>query len=195
MNASPGIAPLIVVAAGIGVFFLVLFVTVRIAVTIAADSMRERNAASASGRSAFIFLRRNRILLLSLVSAAVMVLSWFLNIGWYRFLLLVPMLTHLAAFLVIHSFVHARGEIPPLVNRLALANIALFNLCYIVLPDAGDTSDSVRMLFGLVTNGTAVDAAWYASLVLFPASILMIISMPLALKFSGKRKDAAAPQP
>ena len=184
MNTPSGIAPLIVVAAGIGVFFLVLFVTVRIGVVLFSDGLRNKERSS----GLHSFFCRNRLLLLSLVSAAVTVLSWFLNIGWYRFLLLVPMLTHLAVFLVINSFIHSRGGLPPLVNRLALANIALFNLCYIVLPDAGDTSDSVRMLFGLVTNAKAVDAAWFASLVLFPASIAMMIALPVSISYFTKRK-------
>lgn len=191
MGTSSGIAPLLVVAAGLVVFFLVLFMNVRIAVVLAADGLRSRERSS----GLLPFAGRNRLLLLSLLTVAVTALSWFLNIGWYRFVFVVPMLAHLAAFLVINSFVHGRGALPGGVRRLVLADVVLFNLCYIVLPDAGDTADSARMFFGLVSDAGAVGAAWHASLVLFPASVIMMILIPFVLKFSGMRRNTAAPRP
>ena len=120
----------------------------------------------------FSIVPRDRVLtdrfVTGLVSVTV-VLSWVLNLGWFRVLFAIPMVVHLVLF----RWAALRYARAHPAQGLLLFHWVTFFLGYLLLPDFGDTEDSVRVLFGLVTDRTWIDVLMAVSLVCLAASLAL----------------------
>lgn len=126
-----------------------------------------------------------------MVFVAVAGLSWFLNVGWIRAIFLIPMLIH--AILFYYSvYAYHRSGIESREMRIsayfAYGSFLLFN---VLLPDGGDTSDSIRFFFGLIHNGGAMNAAQAISMLALALNLFLIIYLIVQTR---KAKRAARKQ-
>jgi hypothetical protein len=164
-----------VVIAGFAAFILLVFLTVRIALQLLLNLLKSKKT---GGGSFFVrsvsFCKDNSTLILSVLTVAVTALSWFLNIGWYRVIFMVPIMLHLVCFLCTDYYIYITGKHSKLTAKLVLVNFGVFNLCYLLLPDAGDTADSYRMFFGLIRSVPVLNAALVLSAVLCMANIVIM---------------------
>lgn len=91
-----------------------------------------------------------------------------LNIGWTHVFLAFPLAIHLALFLRVAAASQDVLDRSPWLDLLQDANIAALYAVHILLPDSRDTPDSLRCVFGLVSDRTLVaragDGARWASI-------------------------------
>ncbi len=59
--------------------------------------------------------------------------------------------------------------------KLFILNVTTFYLGYILLPDGGDTNDSIRMFFGLVNNEKIVSFFFVFSILLILINFALLI--------------------
>ena len=113
---------------------------------------------------------------LSILFIAIVGLSWFMNIGWIRVIYILPMLIHAIVFYLSNSSYHRNKNIASknmnIVNRLVYIT---YLFCNVLLPDGGDTADSVRVFFGFITNDLFINIASVVSEVLLIVNLVLII--------------------
>jgi uncharacterized membrane protein YoaK (UPF0700 family) len=114
--------------------------------------------------------------LLSLLCIFIVGVSWCTNIGWIRIIFMIPMIVHAFIFFFSNRAFHKieKSSIPDSMRLANFFTYATYLLCNALLPDGGDTEDSIRVFFGLIHNGLFIDAANIASELLFIANIGLI---------------------
>ncbi len=122
------------------------------------------------------------------ILSLLVVASWVLALGWLKILFGLFILIHFVGFRLV-SWFHLRARANPM-DRLLLAGWATFCLGYFLLPDFGDTEESVVAFFGLVHHGPLLDAMTVAAALLLLANIVLLIVLAV-----GARKPAPPPHP
>ncbi len=114
--------------------------------------------------------------LVSILCIAVVILSWFTNTGWIRVIFMLPMIVHAIVFYFSNWFYHRNydknSKSMNIVNRFVYGTYLLGNS---LLPDFGDTEDSIRVFFGIIKNDIALDIAGIVSELLLIANVVLII--------------------
>ncbi len=113
---------------------------------------------------------------LMILCILVMIPSWILNIGWYRFILT------LLAFPVIHSVLFAiiNGKailklfLSKKIKIYTLLSFATYIISYISFPDGGDHGP-MYVFFGLLHNNTIAKIAGALCVISFIAHIIVLI--------------------
>jgi uncharacterized protein YndB with AHSA1/START domain len=121
--------------------------------------------------------------LLSLLVLASLVL----NPGWLRILFGVVFLVHFVLFRTLSSYVLRKNPQPP---RLWFSMAwATFVLGYVLLPDFGDTEESVMAFFGLVRYRPAIDVMMGLATVLLVLNVVVSVVLWVRTKRISASKD------
>lgn len=122
----------------------------------------------------YIVTRKYNIL--SILFIMIVGLSWIMNMGWLRFLFVIPIIFHIFIFYFSNNSYHkhANGKSKSM-SYINWCNYATFLLFYVFLPDGGDTEDSFRVIFGLIKDEKFIDIAGSISYILFISNIMLII--------------------
>lgn len=114
--------------------------------------------------------------ILSMLFIIIVGLSWFTNIGWIRVIFLVPMIFHAILFYFSNRSYHRNTNQSS--RTMLIINSCIYGtylLGYILLPDGGDTEDSIRVFFGFIKNQQFINIAAVVSEILLVANIALII--------------------
>ena len=120
---------------------------------------------------------------ITVASVIIALVSWIFNLGWYRvFLTWIPIpFAYTIAFLIINFKVIKRAlEFTHLRKYILLSN-ATYLLSYLLFPDGGDIG-GMYVFFGLIKNSIVAGIAMYAALILFVATVVILILECIALK-------------
>ncbi len=101
------------------------------------------------------------------------------NIGWTHVFLAFPLAIHLALFVRVANASRDVLDRSPLLGLLQDVNIAALYAVHIFLPDSPDTPDSLRCVFGLVSDRTLVARSgnWACWAAIFSAAGLPLQAM------------------
>lgn len=114
--------------------------------------------------------------ILSISFIMIVGLSWIMNLGWFRVIFLIPMIVHIFLFFFsnrsYHRYASESSRSMSLINSF---NYGTFLFGYVLLPDFGDTEDSIRVVFGLISNEIFVGIAFYVSLLLLVTNFILIV--------------------
>lgn len=114
--------------------------------------------------------------ILSILFIVIVGISWIMNLGWIRFIFLIPMIFHAILFYFSNRSYHSNSnKISKHMNLVNSSVYATYLLFYILLPDGGDTEDSFRVFFGLIRNELFINIANVASGLLLVANLVLII--------------------
>lgn len=101
------------------------------------------------------FSGKKRCVIVSMLSIAIGVASWFFNMGWFRFcltLLLVPVI-HSVIFFYMNLSAAKYFEKSPEIKKLNICFIVTFLIFYIIAPDFPIGNDGTMFFFfGLINN-------------------------------------------
>lgn len=127
---------------------------------------------------------------LQLVGALIVaVLSWILNIGWLRLLLVFPIILHLLLFTFAQRYYARYGvQRTRLTELVRYANLGTFLLSYILMPDGGDTVESMHAVFGLIHRHDVIDYLFIIAQGLLILNIVLIVAQ-IVLAWRGKRTN------
>jgi len=131
-------------------------------------SFRPRWAVLRQPLTTYHWVRAGLGLVLLLTAASVI-----LNVGWLRILFGLAILVHFVVFRWA-SGVHLKARQGPSSVWFVVAWVT-FVFGYGLLPDFGDTEDSVRVFFSLVRPGAVVDVLLGASVALLVANLVMVV--------------------
>ncbi|MEF2965845.1 hypothetical protein V3851_08395 [Paenibacillus sp. M1] len=128
--------------------------------------------------------------ILSILFIFIVVISWFMNIGWIRVFLAIPMIFHAIIFYFSNSFYHHNNyKNSKFMKVVNISFYCTYLLCNILLPDGGDVGDPV-VFFGLINNKKLTDAAGIAAgLCLFANVVLMIVQILYTITIKERLKD------
>ncbi|MCZ8517389.1 hypothetical protein O9H85_34590 [Paenibacillus filicis] len=102
--------------------------------------------------------------ILSILFILIVGVSWFMNLGWIRIIFMIPMIFHAILFYFSNSSFHRNKN--KISNSMKLVNSSVYGtylLCYILLPDGGDTEDSFTVFFRIIKNEMFINVAAVAS--------------------------------
>lgn len=112
----------------------------------------------------------------SILFILIVCLSWFTNLGWIRAIFMIPMIFHAILFYFSNrSFRRNNNKISKSMDIINSSVYGTYLLCYILLPDGGDTESSIRVFFGLIKNEAFINAAAVASELFLVANLVLII--------------------
>lgn len=114
--------------------------------------------------------------ILSILFIIIVGISWVMNLGWIRVIFIIPMIFHAILFYFSNSSYHRNNDkISKPMNLVNSAVYGTYLLFYILLPDGGDTEDSIRVFLGFIKNEMFVDIAAVISQLLLVANLILII--------------------
>ncbi len=128
---------------------------------------------------------------LTFLCILIVAVSWFLNIGWFRIIFLIPTLIYTLIFILSSSFFPHNYYKTPLFMKIVNNSVyGTYLLSNILLPDGGDTADSGRVFFGLVKNEKLIEAGFIVSvLCLFANFVLVIIQSIYTITIKEQLKN------
>lgn len=113
---------------------------------------------------------------LSILFLIIVGLSWVMNFGLLKFIFLIPMIFHAILFYFSNRSYHRNTNKSS--RTMFLINSCIYGtylLGYILLPDGGETKDSLRVLFGFINNEQFINIATVVSGILLVANLALII--------------------
>ena len=114
----------------------------------------------------------------------IVVLSWFFNMGWLRFIFtfLAAPFVHSIIFIIMINKAIPYIEKSIKLKRFLFISYITYILTYLLLPDGGDTG-TMYMFFGLIHNDIITSISYQLARISFVANIIMLI-----LQIREKRK-------
>lgn len=133
-------------------------------------------------------LKMRKYNILSILCVIIVILSWFLNMGWLRFLLTIPILIHIVIFFISNGLYNRYvNKTPRYLLLINIFNYGTFLCGYVFLPDFGDVEEASRAMFGLVKNKSFIDIAFDVSLSILFINIILIM-VQIIFTFIYKKK-------
>lgn len=113
---------------------------------------------------------------LSILFLIIVGLSWVMNFGLLKLIFLIPMIFHAILFYFSNRSYHRNTNKSS--RTMLIVNSCIYGtylLGYILLPDGGETKDSLRVLFGFINNELFINIATVVSGILLAANLTLII--------------------
>ncbi len=122
------------------------------------------------------FYCKKKTILMSLLYILIVIVSWFLNMGWIRFFmtfLLIPFV-HAVVFFLTNFFATKYFDKSPKIRKLNFWFIISYLITYLLMPDGGDYG-GMYFFFGLIHSDTLAGIANFVSSVAGIAHIVLFV--------------------
>ena len=122
------------------------------------------------------FYGKRKTILMSLLYILIVLVSWFLNMGWIRFFmtfLLIPFI-HAIVFFLTNFFATKYFDKSPKIRKLNLWFIISYLITYLLMPDGGDIG-GMYFFFGLIHSDILSGVANFISSVAGIAHIVLFV--------------------
>ncbi len=129
------------------------------------------------------FYGKKRNILMSLLYIAIVLASWFLNMGWLRFfmtILFIPFI-HAAVFFMTNFFVDKYSDQSTKIKKLNLFFVITYLIAYLSMPDGGDVG-GMYFFFGLIHSDTLSGLANFISSIAVIGHIVLFIMQIVEIK-------------
>ena len=125
-----------------------------------------------------------------LLAVPVMIASWALNMGWYRFVFtIIPIpLIHTIVFLVISIKAANRASVLQNFKKYMILSLATYFPAYALFPDGSDIGE-MYFFFGLIHNDAAATIMVYVAILCFAINVVALILMSDELKKIKRHKQ------
>ena len=120
---------------------------------------------------------------LMVLSALVLLASWILNMGWYRFVFtIIPIpLMHTVAYLIINIKAIRRSSSFQGLDKYIILSAVSYMLSYSLFPDDGDIGETY-FFFGLIHNDAIADIMMYVACIGLIANVALLVLECIQLK-------------
>ena len=129
------------------------------------------------------FYGKKRTILMSIFYILLVIVSWFLNMGWIRFFmtfLLIPFI-HAVVFFLTNFFATKYFDKSTKIRNLNIWFIISYLIAYLLMPDGGDYG-GMYFFFGLIHNDTLSSVANFISSIAGLGHIVMFIMQIMEIK-------------
>jgi hypothetical protein len=120
--------------------------------------------------------------ILIILFVIIAILSWILNMGWYRFVLtlvLAPVI-HAVFFAIVNIKSAEKAVLFPKMKKYMVLSCATYLLAYLLFPDAGDIGE-MYLFFGLIKSDAIVNVLIYVAPIIFIVNGVILVLQSFAL--------------
>lgn len=106
----------------------------------------------------------------------IVAVSWVTNIGWIRLIFFPVIVAYAIIFFLVNHFYAGSARRDSKMRWVNYAVYLTYLLANILMPDAGDTPDSMRAVFGLVDAELGDGFLWHFAALLFFVHFVLVIT-------------------
>lgn len=120
--------------------------------------------------------------ILIILFVIIAILSWILNMGWYRFVLtlvLAPVI-HAVFFAIVNIKSAEKAVLFPKMKKYMVLSCATYLLAYLLFPDAGDIGE-MYLFFGLIKSDAIANVLIYVAPIIFIVNGVILVLQSFAL--------------
>ncbi len=120
--------------------------------------------------------------ILIILFVIIAILSWILNMGWYRFLwtLVLAPAIHAVFFAIINIKSAEKVVLFPRMKKYMVLSCATYLLAYLLFPDGGDIGE-MYLFFGLIKSDAIANVLIYVAPIIFIVNGVILVLQSFAL--------------